>query len=282
MTHRRSLAVVLVACSLVFGFHPAPTTAATPFEENTTAVGNKGATSGSAGPGSVAPPAADASAGKPAEKPQPPALNPPPEAGAKGATTASPEFKTWLENARVFINKWDFPEGVVNKYGHTITRDDYLKAIIWIESNGVHKSPKGKVTRSYVGALGFMQLMPATAKGLGFNASDPGQNLKAGTKYLVELFSCDGVKMAKTAEEKLIKACCAYNAGPYSTFVERSWDQLKMGKNYETIGYGLKLKMCLGLELTPTEKKLVPKVLGRKDSVEGICNEFYSNANGLF
>lgn len=212
-----------------------------------------------------------------------PALEAPPHPGAKGVTTASAQFKTWLEKAHVYIDKWNFPEGVVNKYGKTITREDYLKAIIWIESNGVHKSPGGKLKKSCVGALGFMQLMPATAKGMGFDASDPAQNLKAGTKYLVELFNCDGVTMAKTPEEKLIKACCAYNAGPYSSFVQRTWDKLKMGKNYETIGYGLKLKMCLGLELTESEKNLVPKVLDcKKSQVESLINEFYSNANGLF
>ncbi|HNV68816.1 MAG TPA: lytic transglycosylase domain-containing protein, partial [Candidatus Ozemobacteraceae bacterium] len=113
---------------------------------------------------------------------EPPALNPPPEPGKKGITTASPEFKTWLQKVRPQVDAWNFPEGIVNTYGQTITRDDFLKAIIWIESNGVHKSPKGRITTSYVGALGFMQLMPSTAKGLGCDAKDPGQNLLAGCK----------------------------------------------------------------------------------------------------
>ncbi|HNV70929.1 MAG TPA: hypothetical protein PKO06_14600, partial [Candidatus Ozemobacteraceae bacterium] len=96
-------------------------------------------------------------------------------------------------------------------------------------------------------------------------------------------FTVDGVADAPTPQEKLIKACVAYNAGPYSTFVKRSWDKLKMGKNYESIGYGLKLKMCLGFELTATEKTLVTKIFDCKLSkVDALVNEYYSNANGLF
>lgn len=283
MNFRTLLLPAILAATL--GMAPAAIAAdsRSPFDDGTTEVGQPGSTSGSNAGVTVSPTAvAEPAASNPAF-PTPPELSPPPAPGAKGVTTGSAQFKTWLEKARVHINKWNFPEGVVNKYGKTITRDDYLKAIIWIESNGVHKSPRGTVTTSYVGAKGFMQLMPATAKGLGYNATDPQQNLLAGCKYLTELFNCDGVTMATTPQEKLIKACCAYNAGPYSSFVKRTWDKLKMGKNYETIGYGLKMKMCLGLELTETEKTLVPKVFDcKKSQVESLINEFYSNANGLF
>ncbi|MFZ2960828.1 MAG: lytic transglycosylase domain-containing protein [Candidatus Ozemobacteraceae bacterium] len=294
MNVRKRLLPALLASFLVVSSGLIPGAAGaqtkTPFDDGTTKIDRSQTTPGS-GNGSFAAPQSDLKTTplppdpsiQNSSKLTPPPLNYPLEPTSKSVTTYSPQFRGWLKEAHSFIDDWNFPEGVVNKYGQTITRDDFLKAIIWIESNGVHKNSKGKITTSCVGAQGFMQLMPTTVKGLGYKASDPRQNLLAGTKYIKELFTCDGVTNATTPTEKLIKACCAYNAGPYSNFVKRSWDQLKMGKNYETIGYGVKLKMCLGLELTETEKNLVPKVLDcKKSQVESLTNEFYSNANGLF
>ncbi|MDT4965508.1 MAG: hypothetical protein QOJ64_245 [Acidobacteriota bacterium] len=55
----------------------------------------------------------------------------------------------------------------------------FLHAVIWQES-------KYKVrARSYVGAQGLMQLMPATARRFGCaDANDPASNIEAGAKYL--------------------------------------------------------------------------------------------------
>jgi soluble lytic murein transglycosylase-like protein len=78
---------------------------------------------------------------------------------------------------------------------------DFIRSVIRQESAGNSQAV------SVAGARGLMQLMPATALGLGVSDSfSPEQNVHGGTRYLRELL--------ERYNGDAIKALAAYNAGP--------------------------------------------------------------------
>jgi hypothetical protein len=76
---------------------------------------------------------------------------------------------------------------------------DLARAVMKMESGG---NPSAI---SSAGAIGLMQLMPGTAKGLGVDPHDPKRNLEGGIKYLAQL--------ADKYDGDYVKTLAAYNAG---------------------------------------------------------------------
>jgi hypothetical protein len=64
--------------------------------------------------------------------------------------------------------------------------DDFLKVTGGIESGNQHYDRRGRVKRSPAGALGFSQVLPATAKQYGLDPYNEDQNIEAGLRYFSE------------------------------------------------------------------------------------------------
>jgi len=95
----------------------------------------------------------------------------------------------------------DYHQIIDNKSRKYNLKPSIVKAVIKIESNWDSKAVSKK------GAMGLMQLMPATARDMDVrNPFDPEENIEGGTrylKYLLDKFNGD-----------LTLALAAYNAGP--------------------------------------------------------------------
>lgn len=91
-------------------------------------------------------------------------------------------------------------EAAIIKYARLHTVDPALiRAVIGAESGFAARA------RSSAGAIGLMQLMPATARALGVDPHVAEQNIEGGVRYLAELIrTFGGVELA----------LIAYNAGP--------------------------------------------------------------------
>ena len=79
-----------------------------------------------------------------------------------------------------------------------------ITAVITAESNFNHSAV------SSAGALGFMQLMPETARGIGVDPNDPLYNIIGGTYYLRTLLD----RFSGQGEYATAYALAGYNAGP--------------------------------------------------------------------
>lgn len=129
----------------------------------------------------------------------------------------------------------------------------WIRRVMQAESAGQTRR-NGGLIRSRVGAMGLMQLMPATweamrrAHGLGGKPDDPRDNILAGTAYLREMYDRFGYP----------GLFAAYNAGP-----ARYAEHLARGRQLpaETIAYIAKVAGTSGAAagLPPSVRTLTPR-----------------------
>jgi soluble lytic murein transglycosylase-like protein len=142
-------------------------------------------------------------------------------------------------------------EGLIRRHAdeHQV-RPDLIKAVIQVESafNRYARSPKG--------AMGLMQLMPATALQMGVrDPYDPADNIRAGVAYLRQLLD------RYSENEEL--ALAAYNAGPIA--VEKYGTTIPPYR--ETKNYVKKVKGLTGVS-AQTRKRVIYKTVEIVDGRE--------------
>lgn len=126
----------------------------------------------------------------PVAAPQAPAQPEPATAAAPAAPHDVPAEQTPADLAKSAARKYALP-------------DAFVASVMKAESgfNPAAVSPKG--------AIGLMQLMPATARELGVDPTLPGDNADAGTRYLRDLLA-----RYEDQPDQVVLALAAYNAGP--------------------------------------------------------------------
>jgi soluble lytic murein transglycosylase-like protein len=105
---------------------------------------------------------------------------------------------------------------------HGVPEDLFLRLV-------QQESGWNDTAKSHKGAYGLAQLMPATARKLGVDRKDPGENLDGGARYLSQQFRTFGSWRL---------ALAAYNAGPGAVKKYNGVPPFKETRNYVRIIWG--------------------------------------------
>ena len=163
-----------------------------------------------------------------------------PATDARPASYAVPKAQGLRATRPVAAERAKAYDDLISEHSKTHgVRADLVRAVMQVESgfNPFARSPKG--------AMGLMQLMPATATKFGVrNAFNPAENIRAGVAYLRELLD----RYANNEE----LALAAYNAGPGAVD--------KHGQNVppyrETQNYVAQINKMAGHPAAPRDKTI--------------------------
>jgi membrane-bound lytic murein transglycosylase MltF len=136
----------------------------------------------------------------------------------KGTTFGNVVYRRYLEDASWVNNALDASgrdrfEGLAEdfkKYAGQYDLDWRLVAAQAYQESGLDPG-----TRSHAGAVGVMQLLPKTAKSIGFDdIRDPTTNIHAGVKYMRHIIDTYFDEPELEPSQRHLFALAAYNAGP--------------------------------------------------------------------
>lgn len=133
---------------------------------------------------------------------------------------SGPLYSRYFEDERGYRERLASPyltseTGHLSQYDNILQR--YASSINWdwrlLASQAYQESRFRPTAKSWVGAVGLLQLMPSTAKGLGVrNRTDPEQNVRGAVKFLADLTRYWTDKVPD-ATERLKFVLASYNAG---------------------------------------------------------------------
>lgn len=126
---------------------------------------------------------------------------------AKGTTVTAGQLPQ--QQAATGGDNYDFAASVKSASSRYNVPEALVRAIVRQETGYLRNPDKQASIVSPAGAVGVMQIMPSTGKGLGLSRADlndPAKNIDAGTRYLSQLMQRFNNDVAKVA--------AAYNAGP--------------------------------------------------------------------
>jgi len=168
--------------------------------------------------------------------------------------TDGPEWQRFEQTVKLF-----------EKYGAKYGFDPLL-----LSAQGFQESRLNQEARSHVGAIGVMQIMPATGKGLGVgDIATVEPNVHGGAKYMDQLMTKYFTDAKFTEQDRTLFAFASYNAGPGNISkmrkeaVKRKLDPDKWFNNVEIV-----VSEKIGMETTTYVRNIFKYYVAYKLTLE--------------